>query len=339
MLPPAQTKVDEEQHDRARHVEVEDLLHDAHHRLERRRRDQLRHHQEAGDRDERSRPEVRHRGISYATYTTTQSRMSDDSHALRISRRPAHRRHLRHDRGRAAAASRTGDPDWCNLGQGQPETGAAARRAAARRSTSPSPSTIRSTRRSPASGSCARRSPALYNRLYRRGMPSQYTRRERLRLRRRARRAHARGGQPRAHQPRATSCPTTPRTKSCSTSSRRSPPSRSCSRASAATRFTADDLRREMHGPRPVGAAAVEPVQPDRQARRRATSSRAGCALARELDCALLIDEFYSHYIWTGRPGAAAGRERRALRRGRRTAIRSCSSTGSPRTGATRAGA
>jgi aspartate/methionine/tyrosine aminotransferase len=25
--------------------------------------------------------------------------------------------------------------------------------------------------------------------------------------------------------------------------------------------------------------------------------------IARELDCSLLIDEFYSHYVWTGRPG------------------------------------
>ena len=80
---------------------------------------------------------------------------------------------------------------------------------------------------------------------------------------------------------------------------RRSRRSRSCSRASAATRFSADDLRREVHGPRPVGAAAVEPVQPDRQGDRRRRARRAGCDVARELDCALLLDEFYSHYIWT----------------------------------------
>ena len=43
---------------------------------------------------------------------------------------------------------------------------------------------------------------ALYNRLYRRGHAVAVHRRERLRLGRRARRAHARRGQPRAHQPR-----------------------------------------------------------------------------------------------------------------------------------------
>ena len=35
--------------------------------------------------------------------------------------------------------------------------------------------------------------------------------------------------------------------------------------------------------------------------------------MARELDCALLIDEFYSHYVWTRTPGHG-GRWRRAAR-------------------------
>ena len=26
-------------------------------------------------------------------------------------------------------------------------------------------------------------------------------------------------------------------------------------------------------------------------------------SVARELDCTLLLDEFYSHYVWTGPPG------------------------------------
>ena len=56
--------------------------------------------------------------------------------------------------------------------------------------------------------------------------------------------------------------------------------------------------------PRPLGASHVEPVQPDGQARRRAKSSSAGCAIARELDCTLLLDEFYSHYIYRAPPGA-----------------------------------
>ena len=41
-------------------------------------------------------------------------------------------------------------------------------------------------------------------------------------------------------------------------------------------------------------------------------------ATARELDCTLLLDEFYSHYIYRDATRRAAGRERRALRRRRR---------------------
>jgi hypothetical protein len=44
----------------------------------------------------------------------------------------------------------------------------------------------------------------------------------------------------------------------------------------------------------------------------------AGCRLARELDCALLIDEFYSHYVWRTPGSEPALGQRRALRRGRR---------------------
>ena len=106
----------------------------------------------------------------------------------------------------------------------------------ARARASPSTSTIRSTRRSPASGSCARPSPALYNRLYRRGMPSQYSAENVARLRRRARGAHPRGGQPRPRQPR----PLPARLHRVRGAARHLQGlhrrSRSCSRASAATR-------------------------------------------------------------------------------------------------------
>ena len=51
-------------------------------------------------------------------------------------------------------------PDWCNLGQGQPETGALPGAPPRIHTVAIDPATIRSTRRSPGSGSCARRSPA-----------------------------------------------------------------------------------------------------------------------------------------------------------------------------------
>ena len=70
---------------------------------------------------------------------------------------------------------RTGDPAWCNLGQGQPETGPLPGAPRARPRASRSTSTIRSTRRSPASGSCARPSPISTTASTGAGMPSQYS--------------------------------------------------------------------------------------------------------------------------------------------------------------------
>ena len=66
--------------------------------------------------------------------------------------------------------------------------------------------------------------------------------------------------------------------------------------------FTADDLRREVQA-----AACPRCCCPTRATRPaswcRATSSAAWVALARELDCTLLLDEFYSHYVWTAPAG------------------------------------
>ena len=60
-------------------------------------------------------------------------------------------------------------------------------------------------------------------------------------------------------------------------------------------------------------------MQPDRQARAGRRARARGSRTARELDCTLLIDEFYSHYVWTAAARRAADGERRALRRGRRS--------------------
>ena len=62
--------------------------------------------------------------------------------------------------------------------------------------------------------------------------------------------------------------------------------------------FSGADLRREILGRGLVGDPRVEPGEPDRQGDRRRAISRSGSRSARELDCALIFDEFYSHYIW-----------------------------------------
>ena len=191
-----------------------------------------------------------------------------------------------------------GDPEWCNLGQGQPETGPLPGAPAAGAARSASTPTTRSTRPSRASGSCARRSPALYNRLYRRGLPSQYSAENvsvsgggRASLTRAAASLGQRQPRPlpaRLHRLRGAA-------RHLQGLHRHPDPARGRARLRLHRRRSAP----RDPGPRAGGAAAVEPVQPDRQAGAAATSSAAGSSSARELDCTLLLDEFYSHYIWT----------------------------------------
>src|SRR3954470_16907202 len=66
------------------------------------------------------------------------------------------------------------DPDWCNLGQGQPETGELAGRPARVHSIAIAPD---DQEYAPVAGLGELREAvaALYNRLYRKGLPSQYT--------------------------------------------------------------------------------------------------------------------------------------------------------------------
>jgi len=66
--------------------------------------------------------------------------------------------------------------------------------------------------------------------------------------------------------------------------------------------FTADDLKREVLG---RGLAAVllsNPCNPTGKLIGGDDLAR-WVSVARELDCTLLLDEFYSHYIYRGRPG------------------------------------
>jgi len=66
--------------------------------------------------------------------------------------------------------------------------------------------------------------------------------------------------------------------------------------------FTAEDLRREITG-RGLSALLVSnPCNPTGKLVQGEELSR-WVSLARELECTLLLDEFYSHYIWTGAPG------------------------------------
>ena len=64
-------------------------------------------------------------------------------------------------------------------------------------------------------------------------------------------------------------------------------------------RFSADDLRREILG---KGLSAVLLSNPNNPTGRTVQGEelQRWVAAARELQCTLLLDEFYSHYVWTG---------------------------------------
>jgi aspartate/methionine/tyrosine aminotransferase len=66
--------------------------------------------------------------------------------------------------------------------------------------------------------------------------------------------------------------------------------------------FTVEDLRREIMGRGLSAILLSNPCNPTGKLVQGEELSR-WVHTARELDCALLIDEFYSHYVWTAQPG------------------------------------
>jgi aspartate/methionine/tyrosine aminotransferase len=66
--------------------------------------------------------------------------------------------------------------------------------------------------------------------------------------------------------------------------------------------FTPDDLRKEILGRGFSALLLSNPCNPTGKLIQGEELAR-WVAVAREFDCALLLDEFYSHYIWSSRPG------------------------------------
>ncbi|HZI08580.1 MAG TPA: pyridoxal phosphate-dependent aminotransferase, partial [Archangium sp.] len=66
--------------------------------------------------------------------------------------------------------------------------------------------------------------------------------------------------------------------------------------------FTHEDLRREVQGRGLSALLFSNPCNPTGKLVQGEEMAR-WVGVAREQECSLLVDEFYSHYIWTGRPG------------------------------------
>lgn len=189
------------------------------------------------------------------------------------------------------------DPEWCNLGQGQPETGPLPG----------APPRIESIavsaddhEYSPVAGLWELRETvaALYNRRYRRGMPSQYGA-ENVAI----------GGGGRVSIMRACAAvravhmghflPDYTAYEELLDVFRRFTPIPILLDPESGYDFSVRQLRREVLG-RGLGALLFSnPCNPTGKVVA-GDELRAWVAMARELDSALLIDEFYSHYVWKG---------------------------------------
>jgi N-succinyldiaminopimelate aminotransferase len=195
---------------------------------------------------------------------------------------------------------RQSDPAWCNLGQGMPETG----------ELPGAPPRVGSVvvgvndlEYAPVAGLWELREAVagLYNRLYRRGMPSQYSA-ENVAISGGGRgaltRAAASLGQVNLGHflPDYTAYEELLDVFKAFTSI---PILLEGERGYA---FSPEDLRREIQGRGLSALLFSNPCNPTGKLVHGEELAR-WVGIARELECSLLIDEFYSHYVWCSRPG------------------------------------
>jgi len=198
---------------------------------------------------------------------------------------------------------RTGDPAWCNLGQGQPETG-------------PLPGAPDRVQRvsidvddqeyAPIPGIWELREAiaGLYNRLYRRGIPSKYSA-ENVSVSGGGRAALTRAAASLGHVNLGHFLPDYTAYEELLDIFKAFTAIPILLEGERGYAFSVEDLRREVQG-RGLGALLLSnPCNPTGKHIRGDELAR-WVATSRELDCALLIDEFYSHYLWSEGVGAGS---------------------------------
>jgi aspartate/methionine/tyrosine aminotransferase len=192
------------------------------------------------------------------------------------------------------------DPDWCNLGQGQPETG----------DLPGAPPRVRHVEVSvddldyaPVAGLWELREAiaALYNTLYRRGMPSQYTA-ENVCISGGGRMALTRAAASLGHVNLGHFLPDYTAYEELLDIFKAFTAIPILLESEHGYAFGAEELRREILGRGLSAILTSNPCNPtgklvDGEDLRRWVDT------ARELDCTLLLDEFYSHYIYRAPPG------------------------------------
>ena len=197
---------------------------------------------------------------------------------------------------------RTGHPDWCNLGQGQPETGPLPG----------APSRVHSVaidvddqEYAPIPGIWELREAiaGLYNRLYRRGIPSKYSA-ENVSVSGGGRAALTRAAASLGHVNLGHFLPDYTAYEELLDIFKAFTAIPILLEGERGYAFSIDDLRREVHGRGLAALLLSNPCNPTGKHIRGDELAR-WVAMSRELDCSLLIDEFYSHYLWAD--GAGTG--------------------------------
>jgi aspartate/methionine/tyrosine aminotransferase len=192
------------------------------------------------------------------------------------------------------------DPEWCNLGQGQPETG----------DLPGAPPRVKHVEvalddqdYAPIAGLWELREAiaSLYNGLYRRGMPSQYSA-ENVCVSGGGRAALTRAAASLGHVNLGHFLPDYTAYEELLDIFKAVTAIPILLEGERGYAFGADDLRREVLG---RGFSAILMSNPCNPTGKLVEGEELGrwVATARELDCALLLDEFYSHYIYRSAPG------------------------------------
>jgi len=195
---------------------------------------------------------------------------------------------------------RSADPTWCNLGQGQPETGPLP---GAPPRVQQVPVQVDDQEYAPVPGLWELREAvaSLYNRLYRKGLPSQYSA-ENVSICGGGRAALTRAAASLGHVNLGHFLPDYTAYEELLDVFKAFTAIPILLEGERGYAFTPDDLRREIQGRGLSALLLSNPCNPTGKLVQGDELQR-WVRMARELDCSLLIDEFYSHYVWAGRPG------------------------------------
>ena len=195
----------------------------------------------------------------------------------------------------------TSDPDWCNLGQGQPETGELPGAPPRVHSIGIHPD---DQEYAPVAGLWELREAiaSLYNRLYRKGLPSQYSA-ENVCISGGGRAALTRAAASLGSINLGHFIPDYTAYEELLDIFKAFTSIPILLDGERGYSFTAEDLRREIQGRGLSALLLSNPCNPTGKLVAGEELER-WVAVAREYDCSLLLDEFYSHYIYRGRPGA-----------------------------------